>query len=163
VLTYLFPRDVTTLNQRAAEAAESRIWAGIHYRSDIDGGLALGRFVAQLVIDRAKEDGSQVESVVTGMILSPASVQAGESFIATISGMNLSGNAYLDIRYRRPDSTAEQVSLNWQQGILARHTVPMGTTTGTWTVTGVRSHQVVNDQSGSFASVSATLIVSPAP
>jgi membrane-associated phospholipid phosphatase len=163
VLTYLFPRDVTTLNQRAAEAAESRIWAGIHYRSDIDGGLALGRSVAQLVIDRAKEDGSQIESVVTGMILSPASVQVGESFIATISGVNLSGNAYLDIRYRRPDSTAEQVSLNWQQGILARHTIPMDTTTGTWTVTGVRSHQVVNDQSGSFASVSATLIVSPAP
>jgi len=163
VLAYLFPRDATALNQRAAEAAESRIWAGIHYRSDIDSGLALGRSVAQLVIDRANEDGSQLESLVTGMILDQASVQTGGSFIATILGMNLDGNAYLDIRYRRPDSTAEEISLNWQQGISARHTVPMGTAPGAWTITGVRPHQVVDDHSGSFASVSAALIVSAVP
>ena len=60
-LAYLFPRDAVALNQRAEEAAESRIWAGIHYRSDTDAGLALGRAVARLVIDRAKNDGSQFD------------------------------------------------------------------------------------------------------
>jgi hypothetical protein len=34
-------------------------WAGIHFRSDIDTGLALGRAVAKLVIERAEKDGSQ--------------------------------------------------------------------------------------------------------
>src|SRR5205823_325955 len=102
VLAYLFPRDAGTLTQRAAEAAESRIWAGIHYRSDTDTGLVLGRSVAQLVIDRARGDGSQLESLVTGMTLSPASIQTGGSFTAAILGTNLSPNAYLDIRFRRP-------------------------------------------------------------
>ena len=38
---------------------ESRLWAGIHFRSDIDTGLALGRAIANLVIERAKKDGLQ--------------------------------------------------------------------------------------------------------
>jgi hypothetical protein len=38
---------------------ESRIWAGIHYRSDTVAGAALGRAVANKVIDRARKDGSQ--------------------------------------------------------------------------------------------------------
>jgi hypothetical protein len=160
VLAYLFPRDAAALNQRAEEAAESRIWAGIHYRSDIDTGLAIGRSVAELVIDRAKEDGSQLEPIVTGMTLSPARVKRGGSFTATISGTNLSANTYFDVRFRRPDSITDEVTLNWQQGTSASHTVPSGTTIGTWTITGVRSHEVLNDQSGSFATVSATLTVS---
>ncbi len=36
----------------------SRMWAGIHYRSDIEAGLKLGRQVADLVIERAKSDGA---------------------------------------------------------------------------------------------------------
>jgi membrane-associated phospholipid phosphatase len=43
----------------AEEAGESRIWAGIHYRSDIVAGAALGRAVADKVIDRARRDGSR--------------------------------------------------------------------------------------------------------
>ncbi|HYR89199.1 MAG TPA: vanadium-dependent haloperoxidase [Terriglobia bacterium] len=163
VLAYLFPRDATTLAQRAAEAAESRIWAGIHYRSDTAAGLALGRSVAQLVIDRARDDGSQLDSLATGMTLGPAGVQTGGSFTATILGTNLAANTYFDIRFRRPDSTTDEVALNWQRGTSGQHTVPMGTPTGTWSVTGVRSHRVVNEQSGSFASVSATLLISAAP
>jgi membrane-associated phospholipid phosphatase len=59
VLAYLFPQDATELNALGTEAGESRIWAGIHYRSDVDTGLALGRAVAKLVIERAKSDGSK--------------------------------------------------------------------------------------------------------
>jgi hypothetical protein len=57
-LTY-FPHDAAALNALGDEAGESRLWAGIHFRSDIDTGLALGRTVAKLVIERAEKDGSQ--------------------------------------------------------------------------------------------------------
>jgi membrane-associated phospholipid phosphatase len=59
ILGYLFPRDAATLVALAEEAAESRVWAGIHYRSDIIAGSALGRAVAEKVIDRAQKDGVQ--------------------------------------------------------------------------------------------------------
>lgn len=62
VLGYLFPQDSTWLTERAEEAAASRIWGGIHYRSDNDAGLALGRGVARLVIGRARKDGADVAS-----------------------------------------------------------------------------------------------------
>ncbi|MBV8416141.1 MAG: phosphatase PAP2 family protein [Verrucomicrobia bacterium] len=59
VLAYLFPQDADALNALGKEAAESRLWAGIHFRSDIDAGLTLGRAVAKLVMERAEKDGSQ--------------------------------------------------------------------------------------------------------
>jgi membrane-associated phospholipid phosphatase len=58
-LAYLFPHDAVALNALGEEAGESRLWAGIHFRSDINTGLALGRAVAKLVIERAEKDGSQ--------------------------------------------------------------------------------------------------------
>lgn len=58
-LSYLFPRDAAALDALAADAAESRVWAGIHYRSDVVAGRALGRSVAQKVIERARTDGAQ--------------------------------------------------------------------------------------------------------
>jgi len=59
VLAYLFPRDAESIRSLAAEASNARIWAGIHFRSDIDAGLALSKQVAGLIIERAKNDGSQ--------------------------------------------------------------------------------------------------------
>jgi PAP2 superfamily len=59
ILGYLFPREAAALDALADEAEESRIWAGIHYRSDIIAGDALGRAVANKVIARAQKDGSQ--------------------------------------------------------------------------------------------------------
>ena len=58
VLAYLFPHDAIDFNALRNEAGESRLWAGIHFRSGIDAGLALGRAVAKLVIERARKDGS---------------------------------------------------------------------------------------------------------
>lgn len=55
-LAYLFPRDAETLNALADEAGQSRIWAGIHFPTDVRVGSALGRGVAQKVIDLAKSD-----------------------------------------------------------------------------------------------------------
>ena len=59
ILSYLFPRDEAFFRARALEAANSRVWAGIHYRSDIEAGLAVSREVGRRVIARAKVDGSQ--------------------------------------------------------------------------------------------------------
>jgi membrane-associated phospholipid phosphatase len=59
VLGYLFPRDVAWFAELGERAAESRIWAGIHYRSDIVAGRGIALAVADKVIARAKQDGSE--------------------------------------------------------------------------------------------------------
>jgi membrane-associated phospholipid phosphatase len=58
-LAYLFPREADYFNGKADECAMTRIWAGIHFRSDIETGEALGRTVAGVVIAHAQNDGSQ--------------------------------------------------------------------------------------------------------
>jgi hypothetical protein len=52
-LAHLFPRDAEAFLALGKQAAEARIWAGIHYRSDIDAGQALGRAVSEQVLARA--------------------------------------------------------------------------------------------------------------
>jgi membrane-associated phospholipid phosphatase len=59
VIAYAFPREADSIRAKAVEAGTARIWAGIHFRSDIDAGLVMGRAVGQLVIERAQNDGSQ--------------------------------------------------------------------------------------------------------
>ena len=58
VLGYLFPRDAEALAALGERAAESRVWAGIHYRSDIVAGRQLAFAVANRVIERAMQDGA---------------------------------------------------------------------------------------------------------
>ncbi|MDQ3309232.1 MAG: phosphatase PAP2 family protein, partial [Gemmatimonadota bacterium] len=59
ILSYAFAREDTAEFQAdARRAAESRIAAGVAYRSDVEAGLALGRAVAERVIQRAMADGS---------------------------------------------------------------------------------------------------------
>lgn len=58
VLAHVFPQDRERLLALGREAAEARIWAGIHYRFDIDAGQELGRKVAQKTIVRAFADRS---------------------------------------------------------------------------------------------------------
>jgi membrane-associated phospholipid phosphatase len=58
IAAYLFPRDADAFTQEATDIAESRLWAGIHYQTDITAGLAQGRAVAQQVINVANADGS---------------------------------------------------------------------------------------------------------
>jgi hypothetical protein len=59
VLAQLFPGDAANLNAQADEAGMARLWGGVHFPSDIRVGLALGRRVAQRVIERAENDGSR--------------------------------------------------------------------------------------------------------
>jgi hypothetical protein len=59
VLGYLFPREAARYRGWVQEFGESRFWAGIHFRSDIEAGYAIGRNVGQKVIERAKSDGAE--------------------------------------------------------------------------------------------------------
>jgi membrane-associated phospholipid phosphatase len=67
ILAYLFPRDADSINALGDEFAMSRLWAGIHYRTDIVVGLQLGRDVAAKVINRAMADGSGPVPTLTSM------------------------------------------------------------------------------------------------
>jgi hypothetical protein len=58
VLSYLFPQEAKLFQEQAAQAAHSRLLAGVEFPSDVDAGLALGREVGALVVARAKLDGS---------------------------------------------------------------------------------------------------------
>ena len=53
VLAAVFPSDRDRLLALGKEAAEARIWAGIHYRFDIDAGQEIGRRVAERTLERA--------------------------------------------------------------------------------------------------------------
>jgi membrane-associated phospholipid phosphatase len=58
MLAHLFPRDADFFNSRADENGASRVWAGIHFRSASESGLALGRAVGAKVIEHAMTDGA---------------------------------------------------------------------------------------------------------
>lgn len=57
VMTYLFPSRAAVFAQRAETQAKSRLWAGIHFPMD-EAGLAMGRRIGDLVVQRAKGDGA---------------------------------------------------------------------------------------------------------
>lgn len=59
VLAHFFPAERAALEATAAEAARSRVLGGIHYGFDNEAGLALGRAVAALAIERARGDGAR--------------------------------------------------------------------------------------------------------
>ncbi len=59
LLGYLFPREAGFYRGLGEEIGLSRIWAGIHYRSDIEAGWAMARQLLQKVIERAESDGSK--------------------------------------------------------------------------------------------------------
>jgi membrane-associated phospholipid phosphatase len=59
MLVYLFPEHADFIRAVGTEAGNSRIWAGIHFPMDNAAGVALGKSVAGVFIDWAKNDGSQ--------------------------------------------------------------------------------------------------------
>ncbi len=55
LLTHFFPQDRARLERIATEAGISRIYAGLHYRFDVDAGTEIGRKVANVAV--ARHDG----------------------------------------------------------------------------------------------------------
>jgi membrane-associated phospholipid phosphatase len=62
IYSYFFPDEKELFHQKAKEAAESRFQAGIHFRTDNEVALELGKKVGSKVIQRIKNDGADVNN-----------------------------------------------------------------------------------------------------
>jgi hypothetical protein len=58
VLSYLFPADAAYFEAQKEEASISRLYGGIHYRSDLEVGKAHGRKIAAYTVRFAMTDGA---------------------------------------------------------------------------------------------------------
>lgn len=58
VLSYLFPEHTDYFHGEANEASSSRLYAGIHYRSDVEVGLQQGKNVGGFAVAFAQNDGA---------------------------------------------------------------------------------------------------------
>jgi len=58
VLGYLIPDKAQQFNDMATEASMSRIYGGIHYRSDCEVGLVVGKNIGNYMVERGKIDGA---------------------------------------------------------------------------------------------------------
>lgn len=58
LFSYFFPADEKLFHKIAKDGAESRFQAGIHFRTDNEAGVDLGKKVALAVIERLKHDGA---------------------------------------------------------------------------------------------------------
>jgi membrane-associated phospholipid phosphatase len=65
VLAWFFPAHAATLRGLGEEAGVSRVYGGIHYMFDNTGGLAQGRAIAGLAIERAQQDGASIRQVTS--------------------------------------------------------------------------------------------------
>jgi hypothetical protein len=70
--SYFFPADKAYFQKKAKDAAESRFQAGIHFRTDNEVGLDLGRKVANAVVQKAKMDGADDDAGLTNKKISSA-------------------------------------------------------------------------------------------
>jgi len=59
VLSYLFPSGATYFDSQKNEAAMSRLYGGIHYRSDIEVGVDHGKRIGDYTVNFAKTDGAK--------------------------------------------------------------------------------------------------------
>jgi PAP2 superfamily len=70
LLSYFFPDLRSDFDDLADNAGLARLWAGIHYRSDHEFGMALGRAIAGLVISNLRQDGIDLPVEIMGARLS---------------------------------------------------------------------------------------------
>lgn len=59
VLGHILPERATAYNQMASEASMSRLYGGIHFRSDCEVGLEVGKGVGAYAVQRARTDGAE--------------------------------------------------------------------------------------------------------
>jgi hypothetical protein len=59
--SYFFPTERAYFQKKARDAAESRFQAGIHFRTDNETGLELGRKIAAMIIQKVRTDGADDE------------------------------------------------------------------------------------------------------
>ena len=59
ILGHILPERKAAYEAMAMEAAMSRLYGGIHYRSDCEVGLTVGKNVGNYAIQRAMTDGAE--------------------------------------------------------------------------------------------------------
>jgi PAP2 superfamily len=57
LLRYFFPRDASIIKRIIEESAQSRLYAGVHFKVDNDEGLRLGRQIGQIVEEVCRAQG----------------------------------------------------------------------------------------------------------
>jgi hypothetical protein len=58
-----FPAEKQFFWDKAKEATDSRFEGGVHFRSDNVVGMEMGRKVAEMVLEKAKKDGADVQNM----------------------------------------------------------------------------------------------------
>src|SRR5262245_54091774 len=89
----------------------------------------------------------------------PVAVEAGRTFLSAFSGAGVADEIWFDVRFRSPWNITDEVTLNWQRGSSALHSLNNGTALGLYTVTGIRTHVDKEDHTGAFNPIHATLRV----
>jgi membrane-associated phospholipid phosphatase len=64
LFSYFFPAEKAYFQRKAKDAAESRFQAGIHFRTDNETGLELGKKIASVVIQKVRTDGADDEIIL---------------------------------------------------------------------------------------------------
>jgi membrane-associated phospholipid phosphatase len=59
ILGHIIPERAAAYNAMASEASLSRMYGGIHYRSDCEQGLVVGKNVGNFAVQRARSDGAE--------------------------------------------------------------------------------------------------------
>jgi membrane-associated phospholipid phosphatase len=59
ILGHIIPARATAYDAMAQEASMSRMYGGIHYKSDCTTGLAVGKNVGNYAVTRAMGDGAE--------------------------------------------------------------------------------------------------------
>ena len=59
ILVYIIPERASAYTAMAAEASLSRMYGGIHFRSDCEVGIATGKKISEYAVNRAKTDGAE--------------------------------------------------------------------------------------------------------
>lgn len=59
ILSHLIPEKATSYEAMAQEASMSRMYGGIHYRSDCNAGLEVGKKIGAIAVQRAITDGAE--------------------------------------------------------------------------------------------------------
>jgi hypothetical protein len=60
--SYFFPAEKAWFLARAKDVAESRFQAGIHFRTDNDVALAMGKKIGEVIVSKVKSDGADDSS-----------------------------------------------------------------------------------------------------
>ena len=74
------------------------------------------------------------------LTVAPSAVHAGESFVATFSGLEVTPNTSFDVLYRQPGYDYDQVAVNWQNHATDYQKITEGMHPGMWQITGIRIH-----------------------